>query len=57
MFKLVQDAAVSGKNPASGPSLDQIARDGARAMLAAALQAEVAAYVEARGERGVTSEQ
>jgi hypothetical protein len=34
--------------PADGPSslIDQIVRDGARQMLAAALQAEVAAYVD-----------
>jgi len=32
---------------AGGSLLDEIVRDGARAMLAAALQAEVAAYVEA----------
>ena len=39
--------------PAGEPSslIDQIVREGARAMLAAALQAEVAAYVE-RSRRG-----
>ena len=31
--------------------LDEIVRDGTRAMLAAALQAEVAAYVEAHGDQ------
>ena len=36
------------RNAAAGGSLlDEIVRDGARQMLAAALQAEVAAYVEA----------
>ncbi len=38
-----QDGAASG----GGSLLDEIVRDGARRMLAAALQAEVAAYVEA----------
>jgi hypothetical protein len=32
---------------AGGSLLDEIVRDGARAMLAAALQAEVAAYIDA----------
>ena len=49
MLKVVQDPAEP--NPAGGSLLDEIVRDGARQMLAAALQAEVAAYVEAhRGE-------
>ena len=50
MLKVVPDPG--GANPGVGGSLlDEIVRDGARQMLAAALQAEVAAYVEAhRGE-------
>ena len=49
MLKIVQDSAVP--NSAGGSLLDEIVRDGARQMLAAALLAEVAAYVEAhRGE-------
>ena len=45
MLKVVQDP--SEANPAGGSLLDEIVRDGARQMLAAALLAEVAAYVEA----------
>jgi putative transposase len=49
MLKVVHDPAEP--NSAGGSLLDEIVRDGARQMLAAALQAEVAAYVEAhRGE-------
>ena len=49
MLKIVEDPAEP--NPAGGSLLDEIVRDGARQMLAAALQAEVAAYVDAhRGE-------
>ena len=51
MLKVVHDAEASNENTtddAAGESLlDEIVRDGARQMLAAALQAEVAAYVEA----------
>jgi len=48
MLKVVPDAQVPGESaPVAGSMLDQLVRDGARAMLAAALQAEVAAYVEA----------
>jgi len=50
MLKLVQDDSDSNANgvAALGASLlDEIVRDGARQMLAAALQAEVAAYIEA----------
>jgi len=47
MLKVVHDAEASSENTAGGSLLDQIVRDGARQMLAAALQAEVAAYVEA----------
>ena len=46
MLKVVHDVDASN-GPAGGSLLDEIVRDGARAMLAAALQAEVAAYVEA----------
>ena len=48
MLKVVHDVDVSNENGAAGGSLlDEIVRDGARAMLAAALQAEVAAYIDA----------
>jgi len=48
MLKVVHDAEASNDNDVwSGSLLDEIVRDGARQMLAAALQAEVAAYVEA----------
>jgi transposase-like protein len=46
MLKVVQDPAEA--NSAGGSLLDEIVRDGAQRMLAAALHAEVAAYVEAR---------
>lgn len=50
MLKVVQEESESNANvPAAvgGSLLDELVRDGARAMLAAALQGEVAAYVEA----------
>jgi putative transposase len=48
MLKVVHDAVGSNENCTAGGSLlDEIVRDGARAMLAAALQAEVAAYIHA----------
>ncbi|HVQ51522.1 MAG TPA: IS256 family transposase [Mycobacterium sp.] len=50
MFKVVhEENEANAHAPAAvgGSLLDEIVRDGARAMLAAALQAEVAAYVEA----------
>src|SRR5512144_2616153 len=48
MLKVVHDAQASKAIGAAGASLlDEIVRDGARQMLAAALQAEVAAYIEA----------
>jgi putative transposase len=51
MLKVVQDP--STPNSAGGSLLDEIVRDGARQMLAAALLAEVAAYVDAHaGEVG-----
>ena len=50
MLKVVQDEAES--NATHGGSMrDQIVRDGARQMLAAALQAEVAAYVDAHADQ------
>jgi putative transposase len=48
MLKVVHEENES--NEASGSLLDEIVRDGARQMLAAALQAEVAAYVEAHAD-------
>ena len=45
MLKVVHDVEASNE-PAGGSLLDEIVRDGVRQMLAAALQAEVAAYVE-----------
>ena len=45
MLKVVHDVEASNE-PAGGSLLDEIVRDGARQMLAAALQAEVAADVE-----------
>src|SRR3954452_6273080 len=53
MLKVVHDAAEPNENDtAAGRSLlDEIVRDGARQMLAAALQAEVAAYVDAHADR------
>src|SRR6202022_2779947 len=48
MLKVVHAADASNHNSAAGGSLlDEIVRDGARARLAAALQAEVAAYIAA----------
>ena len=50
MLKVVQDEVESNRFVAAavgGSLLDELARDGARQMLAAALQAEVAAYVQA----------
>jgi hypothetical protein len=47
MLAVVQDAGEANDSEANRRSLlDEIVRDGARQMLAAALQAEVAAYVE-----------
>lgn len=45
MLKVVQEADEA--NEACRPMLDEIVREGARAMLAVALQAEVAAYIDA----------
>ena len=49
MLKVVHDEAES--NEAGGRLLDEIVGDGARQMLAAALQVEVAAYVEAHADQ------
>jgi transposase-like protein len=47
IFMSVHDVDESNENTGSGRSLlDEIVRDGARQMLAAALEAEVAAYIE-----------
>jgi putative transposase len=51
MLKVVDEVVVSSGNAAGGSLLDEIVRDGARAMLAAALQAEVAAYVQAHADQ------
>ena len=45
MLTVVHTADEANGNEASRSLLDEIVRDGARKMLAAALQAEVAAYV------------
>jgi len=53
MLKVVQEGSESTAHvPAAvgGSLLDELVRDGARAMLAAALQAEVAAYIEAHAD-------
>ena len=49
MLKVVQEENESNES-AGGSLLDEIVRDGARQMLAAALQAEVAAYIDAHAE-------
>ncbi|MBA3620561.1 MAG: IS256 family transposase [Acidothermales bacterium] len=53
MLKVVHEESEPNENrPLAGSSLlDEIVRDGARQMLAAALQAEVAAYIEAHGDQ------
>jgi putative transposase len=48
MLKVVQEP--SEPNAAGGSVLDAIVRDGARQMLAAALRAEVAAYIDAHAD-------
>jgi len=53
VLKVVQEESESNKHtPAAvgGSLLDELVRDGARAMLAAALQAEVAAFIDAHRE-------
>lgn len=49
MLKVVHDVEAPKEN-AAGSLLDEIVRDGARAMLAAALQAEVAAYIDVHAD-------
>ncbi len=53
MLKVVQKSDESNEveAAASGSLLDEVVRDGARQMLAAALQAEVAAYVETHADQ------
>jgi transposase-like protein len=52
VLKVVHDAEASNQTDAAGGSLlDEIVRDGARQMLAAALRAEVAAYIEAHADQ------
>jgi transposase-like protein len=54
MLKVVQEgsqANVHAPAAVGGSLLDELVRDGARAMLAAALQAEVAAYVDAHRDQ------
>ena len=46
MLTVVHDGSVQRRTAAGRSLLDEIVRDGARQMLAAALQAEVAAYIE-----------
>src|SRR5699024_8341617 len=53
MLKIVPEPADSNQDASNPPGesvLDEIVRDGARQMLAAALQAEVAAYVDAAAD-------
>lgn len=45
-----EEMPAGGSSESSGSVLDEIVRDGARRMLAAALEAEVAAYIEAHTE-------
>jgi len=51
MLKVVDEAVEYSGNTVGRSLLDEIVREGARAMLAAALQAEVAAYVEAHADQ------
>jgi putative transposase len=51
MLKVVHDAEASNENAAGALLLDEIVRDGARAMLAAALRGEVAAYVDTHADQ------
>jgi hypothetical protein len=55
MLKVVENTSSGERTPIT-PTLDQLAREGARRMLAEALEAEVAAYIEAhrdaRDDRG-----
>ena len=51
MLKVVHDEPQPHDSAAARSLLDEIVRDGARQMLAAALQAEVAAYIEAHADQ------
>ena len=52
MFKVVDDDVRSNEvGPVGGSVLDELVRDGARRMLATALEAEVAAYIEAHADQ------
>jgi len=53
MLKVVHEESETNESRtlAGSSLLDEIVRDGARQMLAAALQAEVAAYIEAHGDQ------
>jgi putative transposase len=51
MLKVVHDDRQPDDREAARSLLDEIVRDGARAMLAAALHAEVAAYIEAHADQ------
>ena len=53
MLKVLDNATETEALPAS-PTLDDLAREGARRMLMAALQVEVAQYVEAHAGRLAT---
>ncbi len=52
MLKVVQEDSKSSDEAASagGPLLDALVREGARQMLATALQVEVAAYIDAHAD-------
>jgi hypothetical protein len=49
VLKVVQEAVEP--NAVGGPMLDELVREGARQMLATALQAEVAAYIDAHADQ------
>ena len=53
MLKIVHEGSDGAHTPAGvgGSMLDELAREGARQMLAAALQAEVAAYIDAHADQ------
>ena len=51
MLKVVHEEAESNEASGSSSMLDEIVRDGARQMLAAALQAEVSGYVDAHADQ------
>ena len=53
MLKVLDPAREDNAETTEGvsPTLDEVAREGARRMLAAALEEEVADYIEARGRR------